>query len=70
VNATAQEAAAASIRDLDARIEHADNHAKRLRAMRREVRLKLHDAGWSWRALGRLSGHSHFAVRKDADYAD
>jgi len=64
------DARADTIRDLDSRIEHTDAMAKRLRAQRRALRLELHDAGWSWRALGRLSGHSHFAVRKDADLAD
>ena len=61
------DAKAQAIRDLDARIEQADDMAKRLRGQRRQLRVQLHDAGWSWRALGRLSGHSHFAVKKDAE---
>jgi len=68
VNEARQKATADAIRDLDARIEHTDNAAKRLRKQRRELRVRLHDqAGWSWRALGRLSGHSHYAVKKDAE---
>lgn len=64
-----QDALAALISDLDARITQTDDMSRRLRAQRRDARNKLHDAGWSWRALGRLSGHSHFAVKKDAQLA-
>lgn len=57
----------AHITDLDRRIEQADAHALRLRAQRREARVRLHDeAMWSWRAIARLSGHNHNAVLKDA----
>lgn len=57
------------IAQLDGQIEHADDHGRRLRAQRRDARRALHDAGWSWRRLGRLSGHSHFAVKKDTEHA-
>lgn len=65
-----QDKYADEVRALDAQIIHHDEQAHALRLRRRDIRIALHRAGWSWRALARLSNQNHFAVRKDAALND